>query len=69
MSTMTLTTRTTAKSRSMPRWNQFKKTFIEWRRRARSRSELIGLSERNLMDIGLSRCGATFEASKPFWME
>ena len=69
MSAMTLTTPTTAKLRFTPRWNQFKKTFIEWRRRARSRRELIGMSERNLMDIGLSRCDASFEASKPFWME
>ena len=37
-------------------------------RRARSRNELMGLSDRDLQDIGVDRCSADFEASKPFWM-
>jgi uncharacterized protein YjiS (DUF1127 family) len=49
-------------------WNQFKYSIIEWRRRLRSRDELMGLSDRSLHDIGLSRSDATFEAGKAFWM-
>jgi uncharacterized protein YjiS (DUF1127 family) len=33
-----------------------------------SRSELEGLSDKCLQDIGVSRCEAEFEAAKPFWM-
>jgi uncharacterized protein YjiS (DUF1127 family) len=49
-------------------WDQFKHAFTEWRRRVRSRDELMGLSDRSLRDIGLSRCDAAAEARKPFWM-
>jgi len=49
-------------------WNKFKLDFAEWRRRSRSRDELMGLSERYLNDIGLTRCDAQHEAAKPFWM-
>jgi uncharacterized protein YjiS (DUF1127 family) len=42
--------------------------FAEWRRRSRSRSELRRLNATDLSDIGVSRCTAEFEASKPFWM-
>jgi uncharacterized protein YjiS (DUF1127 family) len=49
-------------------WNQFKTGIVEWRRRARSREELMGLSDRCLRDIGLTRADAKFEATKPFWM-
>jgi uncharacterized protein YjiS (DUF1127 family) len=50
------------------RWSQVRRTFAEWRARARSRNELMGLNNRVLRDIGVSRCTADFEASKPFWM-
>lgn len=50
------------------RWSQVKDGFAEWRRRARSRNELINLSDADLRDIGLSRCSTEIEASKPFWM-
>jgi uncharacterized protein YjiS (DUF1127 family) len=49
-------------------WNQFKHGFLEWRHRARSRNELMGLSDRTLRDIGLTRADAAFEAAKPFWI-
>lgn len=49
-------------------WSQLKRHFGKWRRRAYSRHELMNLSDRTLRDIGLSRCDAGFEASKPFWM-
>jgi uncharacterized protein YjiS (DUF1127 family) len=51
-----------------PRWNQMKQQFSEWRRRARSRHELYGLSDQTLRDIGVSRCDAQHEGNKPFWM-
>ncbi|MGA2313513.1 MAG: DUF1127 domain-containing protein [Xanthobacteraceae bacterium] len=50
------------------RWSQRKNGLAGWRQRARSRDELATLSDRVLQDIGLSRCTANFEASKPFWM-
>lgn len=39
----------------------------EWRRRTRSRRELLTLDERDLRDVRLTRCDAASEASKPFW--
>ncbi len=38
-----------------------------WIQRARQRHCLAGLSDRSLKDIGISRCDALREASKPFW--
>lgn len=52
----------------LPRWSQVKHHIAEWRTRARSRNELMNLSDRTLRDIGVSRSDAMFEASKPFWM-
>jgi uncharacterized protein YjiS (DUF1127 family) len=49
-------------------WSHLKHHFGEWRRRSRSRNELMCLSDGDLQDIGMSRCAADFEASKPFWM-
>jgi uncharacterized protein YjiS (DUF1127 family) len=49
-------------------WNQLKRCFAEWRARARSRRELASLDASTLADIGMSRCTAAGEASKPFWM-
>ena len=49
-------------------WSLVKKHVAEWRRYARSRSDLMGLTDRQLQDIGISRCSAEFEAAKPFWM-
>jgi uncharacterized protein YjiS (DUF1127 family) len=37
-------------------------------RRGFERNELRNLSDRDLMDIGLTRCGARREYAKPFWM-
>jgi uncharacterized protein YjiS (DUF1127 family) len=50
------------------RWSEVKQRLVEWRHRARSRNELMGLSDRCLQDIGISRCTVEFEGSKPFWM-
>ena len=38
-----------------------------WRRRARERSQLAQLSERDLHDIGMSRGTVYTELQKPFW--
>jgi len=45
-----------------------KQYLAEWRRRSRSRAELLKLDHVELQDIGISRCIAQSEASKPFWM-
>ena len=42
-------------------------TFRLWRQNARSRHELLRLNERELRDIGLTRCEALYEANRPFW--
>jgi uncharacterized protein YjiS (DUF1127 family) len=39
----------------------------EWRRRARSRNELLTLTGNDLRDIGWSRAEAEAEARKAFW--
>lgn len=41
--------------------------LAEWRRRARSRRDLMALSERELWDLRLTRSDALNEAGKPFW--
>jgi uncharacterized protein YjiS (DUF1127 family) len=59
---------TTSRARHVSPWSQMKYRLVEWRRRSHSRHELESLSDVTLRDIGLSRCDAEFEASKPFWM-
>jgi uncharacterized protein YjiS (DUF1127 family) len=44
-------------------------TLREWRRRLRSRRDLMTLSDRDLWDMRLTRTDAEQEASKPFWRE
>jgi uncharacterized protein YjiS (DUF1127 family) len=58
----------TVRPRRVLRWSHVKPSLARWWRRARSRTELMNLSDRCLQDIGMSRCTADFEASKPFWM-
>ena len=67
MSTMSLDFVAVHQDRRL-RWSQVKQHLVEWRHRARSRAELEMLNDRVLQDIGMSRCTANFEASKPFWM-
>ena len=67
MSTMSLDVLTNTPRRYL-RWNQVRQNIAGWRHRVRSRGELMNLSDRDLQDIGMSRCTADFEASKPFWM-
>jgi len=49
------------------KWRETKHCFAEWRRRARSRQDLMALSDRDLRDIHATRCDALHEARKPFW--
>jgi uncharacterized protein YjiS (DUF1127 family) len=39
-----------------------------WRLRATSREQLARMNERELLDIGLTRAQAVYEASKSFWV-
>lgn len=41
--------------------------LAEWRSRRASRQHLIALDDRQLKDIGISRCDAEQEYRKPFW--
>ena len=66
MSTMNLSISTSRPYRVL-RWSQVKRHLAEWRHRTCSHHELMNLSDRCLRDIGVSRCDAGFEASKPFW--
>ena len=38
-----------------------------WRERGQQRRALAGLDERFLRDLGITRCDAEVESSKPFW--
>ena len=66
MSMMSLSV-TSIRSRRLPQWSEFRALFIEWRRRTRSRREIMKLSERDLSDMGLTRMDAFNETCKPFW--
>jgi uncharacterized protein YjiS (DUF1127 family) len=50
------------------RLSDLKRRLYEWRRRVRSRGELMSLSDAELRDIGLSRSEAEVEASKVYWL-
>jgi uncharacterized protein YjiS (DUF1127 family) len=58
----------TSRRYRLSRWSQVKRHFAEWWLRARSRNELMNLSDWTLRDIGVSCSDAEFEALKPFWM-
>jgi uncharacterized protein YjiS (DUF1127 family) len=47
----------TVRSRRLPVWSELRALFIEWRQRARSRHDLMKLSERDLSDMGLNATG------------
>ena len=65
MSTMSLTAVTFRPRRSSV-WSELKRHVAEWRSRARSRHELMMLSDHDLSDIGLTRMDAEHEGDKPF---
>jgi uncharacterized protein YjiS (DUF1127 family) len=47
--------------------DRFRKARTLWRARHQERSQLLGLDERMLRDIGLSKVDVWHEANKPFW--
>jgi uncharacterized protein YjiS (DUF1127 family) len=48
--------------------SHLKQGFAKWSRRARSRKELMNLSDRCLNDIGIARHSSGLKSCKPFWM-
>ena len=52
------------RSRSLTAWVH---TVVVWRERAKQRKALLGLDERLLSDIGVTKAQAITEARKPFW--
>jgi uncharacterized protein YjiS (DUF1127 family) len=50
----------------LSRWSQVKRHFAEWYLRARSRNELMNLSDWILRDIGVSCSHTMFEAPNRF---
>lgn len=49
-------------------WSHVKQGLTSWSRRARSRKELMNLSDRCLDDIGIARRSSGLKACKPFWI-
>lgn len=45
------------------------RTFLVWNQRAAERRQLLGMTNRDLRDIGLTRLDATVIANKPFWQD
>lgn len=41
----------------------------DWRRRVRSRAELLRFTDRQLRDIGVTRADVQREHAKPFWRD
>lgn len=48
-------------------WAQISETLHTWRQRQQNRRALVGLTERDLHDVGLSWSDVVYEAEKPFW--
>jgi uncharacterized protein YjiS (DUF1127 family) len=48
--------------------NKMRHGVSTWRHHERSHHELLGLSDRCLRDIGVSRRTSNYDACKPFWM-
>jgi uncharacterized protein YjiS (DUF1127 family) len=46
---------------------RLKRAYGEWRARVKERTQLVGLDERMLRDIGLTKIDIWHEANKPFW--
>ena len=56
--------------KTLPAWrlSQLLALLLTWLWRARSRRELVKLSDAQLRDVGLNRDMINREAEKPFWM-
>ncbi len=64
----------TPRFRSRTRFVSAREIFIrafdvlgDWQDRTHERRQLMGMSERGLHDLGLTRDGIDAEATKPFW--
>jgi uncharacterized protein YjiS (DUF1127 family) len=68
MSILGRNTKTARRSRLLA-WSDVKRGLTNWSRRARSRKELMNLSDRCLNDIGIARHSSGLKSCKPFWME
>jgi uncharacterized protein YjiS (DUF1127 family) len=67
MTTLNKNTKTARPSRLLA-LSHLKQGFANWSRRARSRKELMSLSDRCLNDIGIARHSSGLRSCKPFWM-
>jgi uncharacterized protein YjiS (DUF1127 family) len=67
MSVLSKNTKTARPSRLLS-LSHVKQGFANWSRRARSRKELMNLSDRCLDDIGIARHSSGPKSCKPFWM-
>ena len=67
MSVLSKNTKTDRPSRLLT-LSHVKQGFANWSRRARSRKELMNLSDRCLNDIGIARHSSDLKSCKPFWM-
>ena len=67
MSILSKRTKTALSSRLLT-LSHVKQGFVNWSRRARSRKELMNLSDRCLNDIGIARHSSGLKSCKPFWM-
>jgi uncharacterized protein YjiS (DUF1127 family) len=52
---------------SFPGLQQVRHGFAEWRHQAHMHNELMGLNDRHLKDIGISRDTAHLRPAKPCW--
>ena len=48
-------------------WQFLRRSWRQWRLRARTRRDIARLDERTIRDLGLSPGQMMFEAQKPFW--
>ncbi|MCB1724842.1 MAG: DUF1127 domain-containing protein [Chromatiaceae bacterium] len=67
MTTLTLNLPLQTASRDAGAWAAAVHLLTLWYARARQRSQLAALSDRQLADIGVTREQADREAAKPFW--
>ena len=58
----------TARPPRLLSFSQVRQGLANWSRRARSRKELMNLSDRCLNDIGIARQSSGLKSCKPFWM-
>jgi uncharacterized protein YjiS (DUF1127 family) len=67
VSTLNKSTKTARQFRLLT-LSHVKQGFANWSSRARSRKELMNLSDRCLNDIGIARHSSGLKSCKPFWM-